>query len=73
MSPHLHNWDSHVSAEVHGKGALKTSTEKGCPSALAAHGIHYRAPVIADILGTVALMNKTLEKWVFGPVQKAGT
>ena len=35
---------------------------------MAAHEIHWEAPVIADILGTDALMHKTLEKWVFRPV-----
>ena len=35
---------------------------------MAAHRIHWKAPVIAVILGTDALMNKTLEKWVFKPV-----
>ena len=65
LSARLNNWDSHVSAEAHGKGALWAIAEKWCSSALAAHRIHYRAPVIAVILGTDALMTKTLEKWVF--------
>jgi len=71
LSAHLNNWDSHVSAETHGRGAMFTSAGKGCSSALAAHGMHYGAPVIAGIFLTDALMHKTLEKWVFGLVQKA--
>ncbi|MCY6488486.1 hypothetical protein, partial [Actinobacillus pleuropneumoniae] len=38
--------------------------EKWCSSAMAAHEIHCGALVIAVILGTDALMHKTLEKWV---------
>ena len=28
LSPRLNNWDSHVSVEAHGKGALSTIAEK---------------------------------------------
>lgn len=48
-----------------------TSTEKWCSSELAAHWIHYEPPVSADIWPTVALMMKTMAKWVFWPIQRA--